>query len=64
MVTLSPPITAPRSVPTAPAAKSSFPSRTTGDADGSYEDFLTGFFTDDGSRSIWHVTYVGKQSPI
>jgi glucose/arabinose dehydrogenase len=54
-----------------------------GRADGSYEDFLTGFVTkdgqvwgrpvgvavgkdgslfvtDDGSRSVWHVTYVGK----
>jgi glucose/arabinose dehydrogenase len=54
-----------------------------GHADGSYEDFLTGFVTkegqvwgrpvgvavakdgslfvtDDGSRSVWHVTYVGK----
>ena len=54
-----------------------------GKADGSYEDFLTGFLTkdgqvwgrpvgvtiakdgsmfvtDDGSRSVWHVTYVGK----
>jgi glucose/arabinose dehydrogenase len=54
-----------------------------GYADGSYEDFLTGFVTkggkvwgrpvgvaiakdggmfvtDDGSRSVWHVTYVGK----
>jgi glucose/arabinose dehydrogenase len=54
-----------------------------GKADGSYEDFLTGFVvnddsvwgrpvgvtigkdgsmfvTDDGSRSVWHVTYVGK----
>jgi len=53
-----------------------------GHADGSYEDFLTGFVTkdgqvwgrpvgvaiandgslfvtDDGSRSVWHVTYVG-----
>jgi glucose/arabinose dehydrogenase len=55
-----------------------------GKADGSYEDFLTGFVvnddsvwgrpvgvtvgkdgslfvTDDGSRSVWHVTYVGDQ---
>jgi len=55
----------------------------TGHADGSYEDFLTGFVTkdgevwgcpvgvatandvslfvtDDGSRSVWHVTYTGK----
>ena len=54
-----------------------------GKADGSYEDFLTGFVTpeggvwgrpvgvtigndgsmyvtDDGSRSVWHITYVGK----
>ncbi len=54
-----------------------------GHADGSYEDFLTGFVTkggqvlgrpvgvavakdgslfvtDDGSRSVWHVSYVGK----
>src|ERR1700677_1433673 len=54
-----------------------------GKADGSYEDFLTGFVTkdgqvwgrpvgvasandgslfvtDDGSRSVWHVTYTGK----
>ena len=54
-----------------------------GHADGSYEDFLTGFVTtdgqvwgrpvgvaiakdgsmfvtDDGSRSVWHVTYIGK----
>ena len=54
-----------------------------GHADGSYEDFLTGFVTkdgqvwgrpvgvaiandgsmfvtDDGSRSVWHVTYMGK----
>jgi glucose/arabinose dehydrogenase len=54
-----------------------------GRADGSYEDFLTGFVTkdggvwgrpvgvtvgkdgslfvtDDGSRSVWHVTYTGK----
>jgi glucose/arabinose dehydrogenase len=54
-----------------------------GHADGSYEDFLTGFVTkdgqvwgrpvgvaiandgsmfvtDDGSRSVWHVTYLGK----
>ena len=54
-----------------------------GHADGSYEDFLTGFVTndgqvwgrpvgiavakdgslfvtDDGSRSVWHVTYTGK----
>jgi glucose/arabinose dehydrogenase len=54
-----------------------------GVADGSYEDFLTGFVTkdgqvwgrpvgvtigkdggmfvtDDGSRSVWHVTYTGK----
>src|SRR5271154_2577010 len=54
-----------------------------GHADGSYEDFLTGFVTkdgqvwgrpvgvaiakdgsmfvtDDGSRSVWHVTYAGK----
>ena len=54
-----------------------------GHADGSYEDFLTGFVTqdgkvwgrpvgvavaqdgslfvtDDGSRSVWHVTFVGK----
>ena len=56
-----------------------------GKADGSYEDFLTGFVTkdgkvwgrpvgvtvaqdgslfvtDDGSRSIWHVTYVGGKN--
>ena len=56
-----------------------------GKADGSYEDFLTGFVTkdgqvwgrpvgvtvatdgslfvtDDGSRSVWHVTYVGGKS--
>ena len=56
-----------------------------GHADGSYEDFLTGFVTkdgqvwgrpvgvavakdgsmfvtDDGSRSVWHVTYIGKQN--
>jgi len=55
-----------------------------GKADGSYEDFLTGFVTadgqvwgrpvgvtvgkdgslfvtDDGSRSVWHVTYVGSK---
>ena len=55
-----------------------------GRADGSYEDFLTGFVTtdgqvwgrpvgvtigkdgsmfvtDDGSRSVWHVTYVGSK---
>ena len=54
-----------------------------GKADGSYEDFLTGFVTpsgdvwgrpvgitvgldgslyvtDDGSKSVWHVTYTGK----
>jgi len=54
-----------------------------GHADGSYEDFLTGFVTkdgqvwgrpvgvaiakdgsifvtDDGSRSVWHVSYIGK----
>jgi glucose/arabinose dehydrogenase len=54
-----------------------------GHADGSYDDFLTGFVTkdgqvwgrpvgvaiandgsmfvtDDGSRSVWHVTYIGK----
>ena len=54
-----------------------------GHADGSYEDFLTGFVTkdgqvwgrpvgvaiakdgsmfvtDDGSRSVWHVSYVGQ----
>jgi glucose/arabinose dehydrogenase len=54
-----------------------------GKADGSYEDFLTGFVTaeggvwgrpvgvtvgkdgslfvtDDGSRSVWHITYTGK----
>jgi glucose/arabinose dehydrogenase len=53
-----------------------------GHADGSYEDFLTGFVTkdgvwgrpvgvaiakdgsmfvaDDGSRSVWHVSYVGN----
>jgi glucose/arabinose dehydrogenase len=54
-----------------------------GHADGSYEDFLTGFVTkegqvwgrpvgvavakdgslfvtDDGTRSVWHVSYVGK----
>ena len=54
-----------------------------GHADGSYEDFLTGFVTkdgqvwgrpvgvsiakdgslfvtDDGSRSVWHVTYIGE----
>jgi glucose/arabinose dehydrogenase len=54
-----------------------------GRADGSYEDFLTGFVTkegqvwgrpvgvaiandgsmfvtDDGTRSVWHVSYVGK----
>jgi glucose/arabinose dehydrogenase len=54
-----------------------------GHADGSYEDFLTGFVTkdgrvcgrpvgvafakdgsmfvaDDGSHSVWHVSYVGK----
>ncbi len=57
-----------------------------GKADGSYEDFLTGFVTkdgqvwgrpvgvtvgqdgsmfvtDDGSRSVWHVTYEGTQAP-
>ena len=56
-----------------------------GHADGSYEDFLTGFVTpegkvwgrpvgvtigkdgsmfvtDDGSRSVWHVTYVGTDT--
>jgi glucose/arabinose dehydrogenase len=56
-----------------------------GHADGSYEDFLTGFVTkdgqvwgrpvgiaiakdgslfvtDDGSRSVWHVTYIGQQN--
>ena len=56
-----------------------------GHADGSYEDFLTGFVTkdgqvwgrpvgvavakdgslfvtDDGSRSVWHVTYIAKQN--
>ena len=56
-----------------------------GKADGSYEDFLTGFLTpdgqvwgrpvgvtvakdgslfvtDDGSRSVWHITYTGKAS--
>ena len=55
----------------------------TGHADGSYQDFLTGFVlpngdvwgrpvgvttandgsilvTDDGSGSIWHITYTGK----
>jgi glucose/arabinose dehydrogenase len=54
-----------------------------GHADGSYEDFLTGFvtkdgqvwgrpvgvaiakdgsmlITDDGSHSVWHVSYIGK----
>jgi glucose/arabinose dehydrogenase len=54
-----------------------------GKAEGSYEDFLTGFvvddnsvwgrpvgvtigkdgslfITDDGSRSVWHVTYEGE----
>jgi glucose/arabinose dehydrogenase len=57
-----------------------------GKADGSYEDFLTGFVvndesvwgrpvgvaigkdgsmfvTDDGSRTVWHVTYEGNKSP-
>ena len=58
-----------------------------GKADGSYEDFLTGFVTrdgqvwgrpvgvtigkdgsmfvtDDGSRSVWHVTYVGNGKSV
>jgi glucose/arabinose dehydrogenase len=58
-----------------------------GKADGSYEDFLTGFVvddnsvggrpvgvaigkdgsmfvTDDGSRSVWHVTYEGNSTQI
>jgi glucose/arabinose dehydrogenase len=58
-----------------------------GKADGSYEDFLTGFVTkdgqvwgrpvgvtvgkdgslfvtDDGSRSVWHVTYVGSGKSV
>jgi len=56
MVTALPPNTAPKTVPTAPAAKSSLSSRTTDDADGSYEDFVTGFVTDDGSHSSRHVT--------
>jgi len=57
-----------------------------GKADGSYEDFLTGFVvddnsvwgrpvgiavakdgslfvTDDGSRSVWHITYEGNSQP-
>jgi glucose/arabinose dehydrogenase len=31
-----------------------------GKASGIYEDFLTGFVTDDGSKSIWRVTWTGK----
>ena len=67
------------------ATKSSASPCTNGKAEGTYEDFLTGFVTkdghvwgrpvgvtigqdgsmfvtDDGTRSVWHITYEGNRN--